>query len=491
MKDEVETINKNNQLFSTYERRFEDLLKEVRTYEGELADYNLALDKQRSGTKQEDILAIHYHIQMQNEKQAVGLDDMFVERKNYETQISQLEDQITQITKANEEKLNDLDPEQKKAYDTLKEENNRLQEKASQARSEIEEVNNRLLRVESQLKGDTIKQQAQIMREEKNKFLQKKEELELQTNEMNLPFNEARDRLLNKAKEDQQEIKQLEQKSNEIRKIVDAQNKQLKEIESNIEERKTEYVNPAKMEAIINQEKVMDQYIENFDKTNQQESAQIETLEASILGLLETISKYLRRLDEIPMLGSAKEIENEYKFKTEELKKAESTFELVEEELKKMNQLKSDLHKLETVQSKTEKEKKVMEEKMSQMSSEISNKFNKIDEILAQIEGDKRRISAMTKYYEAKKDTLSNQVAYMAMKIDAKTQALNDNDTYKSLNDLENRLVENECNVTRIENYMESKKADNGYKDLKEKCMDIVNTLNRDLIKSVLTNKSE
>ena len=62
MKNEVEVINKNNLLFVEYEHKFEELLKEVRTYEGELADYNLAFDKQRSGTKQEDILAIHYHI---------------------------------------------------------------------------------------------------------------------------------------------------------------------------------------------------------------------------------------------------------------------------------------------------------------------------------------------------------------------------------------------------------------------------------------------
>ena len=48
---------------------------------------------------------------MTNEKQSSQLDEMFIERKNYESQIAALEDQINQITKANEEKLNDLDPE--------------------------------------------------------------------------------------------------------------------------------------------------------------------------------------------------------------------------------------------------------------------------------------------------------------------------------------------------------------------------------------------
>jgi chromosome segregation ATPase len=459
--------------------------------EGELADYNLALDKQRSGTKQEDILSIHYHIQMQNEKQAATLDEMFIERKSYETQISQLEEQIAQITKANEEKLNDLDPDQKKAYDAYKEENNKYQESANQAREEIEDINAKLSKVESLLKGDTIKQQAQALREEKNKLLQRKEGLELQTNEMNLPFNEARDRLLNKTKEDQQEIKQLEQKVGEFNKIIDTQTKQLKDLELNIEDRKNEMIDPAKLEAIANSEKVFDQYIENFDKTKEQESAQIAILEASILQLLDNITRYLRRLGEIPTLGEAKDIELEYNFKADELKKAENTFELVEEELAKMKQLKNDLNKLELVQTKTEKEKKVMEEKMSQMNTEVSTKFNKIDEILAQIESEKKRIAIMTKYYEAKKDTLSNQVAYMAMKIDAKTQALNDNETHKCISDLESRIVDNESNIARIESYMETKKADSGYQEIKSKCMDIVTNMNMEIIKEALTNKEQ
>jgi len=38
--------------------------------------------------------------------------------------------------------------------------------------------------------------------------LKKKEDLELQTNEMNLPFHEARERLMNRIKQDNAEIKQ-------------------------------------------------------------------------------------------------------------------------------------------------------------------------------------------------------------------------------------------------------------------------------------------
>ena len=62
MKSEVDTINKDNATYLTLERKYETLIKDVRKFEGELADYNLALDKHRSDTKPEDIEALYMHI---------------------------------------------------------------------------------------------------------------------------------------------------------------------------------------------------------------------------------------------------------------------------------------------------------------------------------------------------------------------------------------------------------------------------------------------
>ena len=39
-RSEVEEINKDNSTYMTLERKYETLIKDVRRYEGELADYN-------------------------------------------------------------------------------------------------------------------------------------------------------------------------------------------------------------------------------------------------------------------------------------------------------------------------------------------------------------------------------------------------------------------------------------------------------------------
>jgi intraflagellar transport protein 74 len=148
MKSEVEEINKDNSTYMTLERKYETLIKDVRKYEGELADYNLALDKYRSDTKPEDIEALFMHIKNQNDKLRQLLDKVFAEKRDMENEISNVEQQITEINHANESKLNDLDPEQRNEYEKLKEENQSLQQEVNRSRTDLEEVNSRLIQAE-------------------------------------------------------------------------------------------------------------------------------------------------------------------------------------------------------------------------------------------------------------------------------------------------------------------------------------------------------
>lgn len=64
--------------------------------------------------------------------------------------------------------------------------------------------------------------------------MKRKEDLELQTNEMNLPFPEARERLMNRIKQDNAEIKQQEKEIGEMRKMIDSYQRNVKEISNEL-----------------------------------------------------------------------------------------------------------------------------------------------------------------------------------------------------------------------------------------------------------------
>lgn len=82
-----------------------------------------------------------------------------------------------------------------------------LNQEITNSRNELDEVSSRLIQAETRLRQDTLKQRAQHLKEERTVLLKKKDDLELQTNEMNLPFGEARERLQNRIKQDNAELK--------------------------------------------------------------------------------------------------------------------------------------------------------------------------------------------------------------------------------------------------------------------------------------------
>lgn len=60
----MEDITKNAELYKILEKQKEELIKEVRNSEGELADYNLTLDKMRAGTPVEEVVASYDYIRI-------------------------------------------------------------------------------------------------------------------------------------------------------------------------------------------------------------------------------------------------------------------------------------------------------------------------------------------------------------------------------------------------------------------------------------------
>ena len=69
----------------------------MRNLEGQLADYNLALDKQRTETRPEDVIAMFEHVKFQNDRQKAVLDELFLERKGMEDQITRAESEIAHL----------------------------------------------------------------------------------------------------------------------------------------------------------------------------------------------------------------------------------------------------------------------------------------------------------------------------------------------------------------------------------------------------------
>lgn len=101
-------------------------------------------------------------------------------------------------------------------------------------RAELDNVNSLLAKADAQLKSDTLRQRAHHLKKERGNLLKKKEELELQTNESNLSFPDARERLIQRIKQDNAEVLQLEKLVADYRKTVETYERNIKELEQDL-----------------------------------------------------------------------------------------------------------------------------------------------------------------------------------------------------------------------------------------------------------------
>ena len=183
-------------------------------------------------------MALYHHIHAQNEKKKQQLDELFIERKEMENEISDLERQMQEIQMANEVRLNELDPDKRNQYEKFKFENVSLLREINQMRAELDNVNMHLSKADAALKADTLRQRAHHLKKEKGNLLKKKEELELQTNESNLSFPEARERLIQRIKQDNAEALSYEKIITDYRKTVETYEKNIREMEEDLRENK-------------------------------------------------------------------------------------------------------------------------------------------------------------------------------------------------------------------------------------------------------------
>ena len=78
MQREQITIQKENAAYNQLERRYEIVMREVRALEGELADYNLALDKLRNHTTLDELQQMYERVQLHVSDMKAETDEIFL-----------------------------------------------------------------------------------------------------------------------------------------------------------------------------------------------------------------------------------------------------------------------------------------------------------------------------------------------------------------------------------------------------------------------------
>ena len=477
MNDEIGKINTNMTKYGALNKEYEILSKEIQDLEGELADYNLAGDKYRSNMRAEDIEEVYNRIKLYNKKKMDESDNLFLDKSKIMEQIQQIEQENNRVLQGIEQRLLDLDPDQKNEYETIREENQNYIMKIYQLREELTELNAQLYEGENMLRNNPNKMEAHKIKDSINLLKRKKEELELQTNESGLSIDELKQRLIAKAKEQTIDKNNIDKKIPDTRKLIEANKKAIIEIEKEMKSQQTSD-NTKAVDSIAEKDKEISAFIENHENIKRNHYKEIRAKEEVVLALLHNISEKINE-GEKPLEGGTG-IKERIKEKKEMIEKSENT---LEEAKAKYEELVIKLQRLDKLDDTLKKDIENYKEKLLRINNDITNKFDKIEEQKQFLKRDTERKKNLLVVLNQNKDNYSKLLTSLTLKNRTKNTQLEDNDIYKRLHELEVRMQANENTIYSLQSYIDSKANENQYGNLFKECMELQQKINDELLK--------
>ena len=477
MNDNIGKINSDMTKYGAFNKEYEILSKEVQDLEGELADYNLAGDKYRSNMRAEDIEEVYNRIKLYNKKKMDESDNLFLDKAKIMDQIQQIEQETNRVQQGIEQRLLDLDPDQKNEYEAIREENQNYVLQIYQLREELAELNSQLIEGENSLRNNPNKMEAHKLKDSIILLRRKKEELELQTNESGLSIDELKQRLMAKAKEQTMEKNNIDKKIPDTKKLIEANKKAIIEIEKEMKSQQSSD-NTKAVDSIAEKDKEISAFIENHDNIKRNHYKEIRAKEEVVLALLQNISEKIN-LGEKPLEGGTG-IKDRIREKKDMIEKSENT---LEEAKAKYEELVIKLERLDKLDETLKKDIENYKEKLLRINNDISKKFDKVEEQKEFLKRDADRKKKLLVILNQNRENYSKLLTSLTLKNRTKNTQLEDNDIYKRLHELEVKMQQNENTIYSLQSYIDSKANENQYGNLLKECMELQQKINEELLK--------
>ena len=478
MNNEIGSINSDMTTYANLNKQYEVLSKEVQNLEGELADYNLAGDKYRSMMKAEDIEDVYNRMKLINKKKMDESDNLFLEKAQIMEELDKVEYENNKVVQNIEQRLLDLDPDQKAEYEQIREDNQNYIMKIYQLREEMAKLNADLIEGENILKSNPNKMEAHKLKDSISQLQRKKEELELQTNEAGLSIEELKQRLVQKAKEQTLEKNNIDKKIPDTKKIIESHKKSIIELEREMKSNANND-NTKAVDSISQKDKEYSAFIENYDSIKRNHYKEIQAKEEVVVALLENISDKINS-GQSPLENSGAGIKEKIREKKDMIEKSVNT---LEEAKAKYEELVVKLQRLEKLDETLKKDIKNYKDKLGRIHNEINEKFERIDEQKDFLERDSKRMKDLLVILKQNKENYNKLLTSLVLNNRTKNAQLEENDIFKRMRELEKKMQANENTIYGLQTYIESKANDNEYSGLLKECMALQKQINDELLK--------
>ncbi|XP_031829188.2 intraflagellar transport protein 74 homolog [Nomia melanderi] len=478
---EIEDQNKESATYLHYDKRAKDLATELITLQGQLADYNIVVDKMTSDIGKEIVEQETEELATKNEQSLSRIENMFENRKQLEQQLNKLEKQLENEKKRRDRLVESMNSDTREKYTELLKEKANLQEKTNKMQQELDELSKEQVFLEeeialSPLKQEAVKLQLQIIEVEEKRAKLREEE------KRRISPEEEKEKLLQKIKQDNMDIAAAEAQLTERRKAIEEAEHELEQLEADIEGSQSE--KQIKYKELRKKEEVMEQFMSSFEQNKQDETNKLHKLEETVIDHLKNISSMLNIDIDIIDGNEMAILRNIISYNDSDSTNNDQSYERLTKENLKLQQI---LSKMELLEQKLTAE-------FSSLNEKINKKENKLM-VLDDINNLKSNLSLkqaqlIEECEQLKKQQLRNLQEEKALQseYDEIKQQLKNNEVYNQINLLENtveRLMEEH---NKIKDFIFKQREQVDYGPIKEDTFNLMinyNTILKDNLKIV------
>jgi len=276
---------------------------------------------------------------------------------------------------------------------------------------------------------------------------------------------QERERLLEQVKNDNAEISTMERQISEAVERGRVLAEERDQLDLDMQENQSE--KNQKYRELKKREETMDEFLNQFNDTRDLEVSRLEDLENQIAATLETMSRNLSHVGQLPSSQAFSNMKEDLAFKEGEVEKSRNTLEGLDRE---HQQLSLNLEKIEALEEKIKTEMSTLKEKMVKMNDEM-DVFTDLDRLRREAEHRRRQLEEQRDELTSRRESVLEAMAEVQTKYEATKKELNDNETYIQLTNLERKIQINEQNNFAVSEFIRNKKAESNFEAIKNKVL--------------------
>ncbi|KAL0278856.1 UNVERIFIED_CONTAM: hypothetical protein PYX00_000548 [Menopon gallinae] len=478
---EIEIQQQQHATSEIYEKRVREIAAELTELQGQLADYNMVVDKINTNTGKFEIDREAETMKFENENLAAELDQLFGQNRTKEEQLQLLEQEIQNEKNVTENLIEEMNPDERQSYEELKVVADELKKAIDQSTHVLEELSQKKTQYEDKLMGSQIRQEAVRLYYKLHEREERKAALIAEEKNRATPAQE-KETLMQKMKEDNAEMAAMERQLIQINEQIKKKKEELELIEQDLEESQNE--RHQKFKELKRREETMEQFMSTYEDSKNAEMKRIEELEGKIVIALEQMSKNIAGGGSLPSRDEFSALIENLSMKQEELQKSKLT---VEELARKQQELTKNVEKVENLEIKIQNEIASITEKLTTMTEEIKV-FVDLDKLRGEAQEKRNKLLREREDLLEAKPSLISTKEELQRENEELLKDLNENETYVQLNNLEKKLQLLEQGNLSMREFIQSKRTEMDYEPIRENALKLVNDYNQ-LLREYYTTK--